>query len=62
MKVTLIKKGLVFAVILLFFSVSVIQSTGTTDVKQIAMPTSSSGNTLYVGGSRPNNYSKIRML
>ena len=37
-KNNLIKKGLVFAVILLFFSVSIIPSTGTTDVKQITMP------------------------
>ena len=54
-----IKKVLVVAVILLFFSVSVIPSTGTTDVKQITMPTAS-GNTLYVGGSGEGNYSKIQ--
>jgi len=53
------KKLLVFGVIVLFLSVSVIPSTGTTDVKQITMPTSS-GNTLYVGGSGPNNYTKIQ--
>ena len=55
----LIKKGVVFAVILLFFSVSVIPSTGTTGVKQITLPISN-GNILYVGGSGPNNYTKIQ--
>ncbi len=53
------KKGLVVAVFLLFFSVSVIPSTGTTDVKQITMLTTS-GNTLYVGGDGPGNYTKIQ--
>ena len=55
----LIKKGVVVAVILLFLSVSVIPSTVTTDVKQITMPTAK-GDTLYVGGSGPNNYTKIQ--
>ncbi len=55
----LIKKGLVVDVILLFFSVSVILSTGTTDVKQSTMPTSS-GDTLYVGGDGLGNYTKIQ--
>ena len=54
-----VKKGLAVAVLLLFISVSVIPSTGTTDVKQMAMPTSS-GNTLYVGGNGTGNYSKIQ--
>jgi len=40
--------------------VSVIPSTGTTDVKQITMPTTSSGDTLYVGGSGPGNYTSIQ--
>ena len=44
---------------ILFISVSVIPSTGTTDVKQITIP-ASSGNILYVGGSGPNNYTKIQ--
>ena len=56
---TYVKKPLAVTIILLFISVSVIPSTGTTDVKQITMPTSS-GNTLYVGGSGPGNYSKIQ--
>ena len=46
----MLRKGLAVAVILLFVSVSVIPSTGTTDVKQITMPISS-GNNLYVGPS-----------
>ncbi|MBA7636880.1 hypothetical protein ES703_44508 [subsurface metagenome] len=56
----LIKKGVVVAVILLFISVSVIPSTGTTVVKKSTMPTFYDGNTLYVGGSGPNNYTKIQ--
>ena len=55
----LIKKGVVISVILLFVSVSVVSSTGTTDVKQITVPTLN-GNTLYVGGSGPNNYTRIQ--
>jgi len=58
-KNNLIKKGLVVAVILLFFSVSVIPSTVTTEVKQITMPTAK-GDTLYVGGNGTGNYSKIQ--
>ena len=38
---------------------SVISSTGTTDVKQITMPTSN-GNTLYVRGNGTGNYTKIQ--
>ena len=53
------KKLLVFGVIVLFLSVSVIPSIGTTDVKQITTP-ATSGNTLYVGGSGEGNYTKIQ--
>jgi len=56
---TRIEKSLAVAVILLFFSMSVIPSTGTTDVKQIAMPTVK-GDTLYVGGNGTGNYTKIQ--
>jgi len=56
---TLIRKPLALAVILLFISVSVIPSTGITDVKQIVMPTTSD-DTLYVGGNGTGNYSKIQ--
>jgi len=55
-----IKKGIVVSVILLFVSVSVIPSTGTIDIEQITMPSSSGNNTLYVGGSGPGNYTKIQ--
>ena len=55
----MIRKGLAVAVILLFVSMSVIPSTGTTDVKQITMP-ATKGDTLYVGGSGPNNYTSIQ--
>ncbi|MCK5261179.1 MAG: right-handed parallel beta-helix repeat-containing protein, partial [Thermoplasmatales archaeon] len=55
----LIKKGVVVAVILLFVSVSVIPSTGTTVVKKSTMPTPL-GNILYVGGNGTGNYSKIQ--
>ena len=54
-----IKKGVVVSVILLFISVSVIPSTGTTVEKKSTTP-ASSGDTLYVGGSGPNNYTKIQ--
>jgi len=56
----LIKKGLVVAVILLFIGVSVIPSTGTTVVKKFTIPSFYDGNTLYVGGNGPGNYSKIQ--
>ena len=56
---TWFKKPLTVAVLLLFISVSVIPSTGTTDVKQIAIP-ASSGDTLYVGGSGLGNYTSIQ--
>ncbi len=56
----LLKKGLVVAVILLFISVSVIPSTGTNTVKKSTIPTFYDGNTLYVGGSGPGNYTTIQ--
>jgi len=55
----LVKKGVVIAVILLFFSVSVIPSTGTTNVKPTTTH-ATSGNTLYVGGNGTGNYSSIQ--
>jgi len=54
------RKGLAVAVILLFFSVSVIPSTGTTDVEKSTTSTFYEGNTLYVGGSGANNYTTIQ--
>ena len=55
-----VKKPLAIAIILLFFSVSVIPSTGTTVEKKSTMPTFYDGNTLYVGGDGPGNYTKIQ--
>jgi len=57
--VSMLKKLLAVTIMILFISVIVIPSTGTTDVKQITMPTNS-GNTLYVGGSGSGNYSTIQ--
>ncbi|GAH12836.1 unnamed protein product, partial [marine sediment metagenome] len=63
----LIKKGLVVAVILLFFSVGVVPSTGlfnddtTPPVTTISFdPPEPDGITLYVGGSGAGNYTKIQ--
>jgi len=53
------KKLLVVGVIVLFLGMSVIPSTGKTDVKQVTMPTTS-GNILYVGGNGTGNYTKIQ--
>ena len=55
----IVKKTLAFTIILLFISVSVIPSTRTTNVKQSGLATLD-GNTLYVGGSGPNNYTTIQ--
>ena len=55
----MLKKGLAVTVILLFISVSVIPSTGTTDVKQFFSP-ASDGNMLYVGGNGAGNYTSIQ--
>ena len=53
------KKVLTFGIIFLFIVTTIVPSTGTTDVKQSATSTSD-GNTLYVGGSGPNNYTRIQ--
>jgi len=53
------KKLLAVGVIVLFLGISVIPSTGITDVKQSTMPTAK-GDTLYVGGNGTGNYSKIQ--
>jgi len=58
-KNNLIKKGVVVAIVLLFVSVSVIPSTGTNIVEK-SSNVSFDGNTLYVGGSGPNNYTRIQ--
>jgi len=54
------KKGLVSAVIFLFMGMSVISSTGTVVEKESTMPIFYDGDTLYVGGSGPNNYTTIQ--
>ena len=59
-RTSLIKKGLVAAVILLFISVSVIPSTATVVEKKSIMLTFYDGDTLYVGGDGSGNYSKIQ--
>jgi len=55
----IVKKALAFTIILLFITVSVIPSTGTNVVKQSTVA-SFDGNTLYVGGSGPGNYTSIQ--
>jgi parallel beta-helix repeat protein len=53
------KKGLAVAVILLFIGMCVVPSTAVTDFKDVST-VGFDGNTLYVGGSGPNNYTKIQ--
>ncbi|UCD13480.1 MAG: right-handed parallel beta-helix repeat-containing protein [Thermoplasmatales archaeon] len=61
MKNNLWKKGLVWGIIVLFFGANIIPSTiGLQEVKTVFMDFNSRGNILYVGGSGPNNYTKIQ--
>ena len=53
------KKLLGVSIILLFFGMSIISSSGIQMDKNIIIP-SSRDNILYVGGSGPNNYSSIQ--
>jgi parallel beta-helix repeat protein len=53
-----VKKYLVIAVILLFIGTIIIPSSGQ-KIEKLSFPTSR-GNTLYVGGSGPGNYSSIQ--
>ncbi|UCD14065.1 MAG: right-handed parallel beta-helix repeat-containing protein [Thermoplasmatales archaeon] len=53
------KKYLTVAAILFFISLSVVSSSGTTAIKHSIMP-NFYGNTLYVGGDGPGNYSRIQ--
>jgi parallel beta-helix repeat protein len=55
----LIIKGLVLSVIVLFFGLAVIQSTGISNIEKTTFK-QSTGITLYVGGSGPNNYTTIQ--
>jgi len=57
MQKSLIKKGLVFTIIILFIGMGITPSTGTVLEKTSIL--SFDGNTLYVGGNGPGNYSKI---
>ena len=58
MQKTLLKKGITLALTFLFIGMSVIPSTGT--VVEKSSTVSFDGNTLYVGGSGPNNYTTIK--
>jgi len=55
----MIRKGLAVAVILLFIGMSVVPSTAVQELKDVST-VSFDGNTLYVGGSGPNNYTTIQ--
>ena len=55
----LLRKTLVIGIILLFIGISINTSTGYGVNKKSVYPISN-GNTLYVGGSGPGNYSKIQ--
>jgi len=57
---SLSKKGLVVAVILLFIGMSVVPSTATVVEKKSTMLTFYDGDTLYVGGDGPGNYTRIQ--
>ena len=60
MKNNCYKKTLVLGIIVLFIGMSVIPSTATNIEVNRSSSTSLDGNTLYVGGSGPNNYSTIQ--
>jgi len=55
---TLIRKGLAIVIILLFVGTAIIPSSGQ-KIEKLSLPMSR-GNTLYVGGSGPGNYSTIQ--
>lgn len=55
----MIKKGLAVAAILLFIGMCVVPSTAVQELKDVST-ISFDGNTLYVGGSGPNNYTTIQ--
>ena len=57
---TYVKKALAVAVILLFIGMSVVPSTADKDIKDKPFQINFDGNTLYVGGSGPNNYTTIQ--
>jgi len=56
----LVRKGIVFGTIVLFFGVGVIPSLGGTIIEKKSNHPIFNGNTLYVGGAGPNNYTQIQ--
>ena len=54
------KKGIVFGIIILFIGMSVVPSTAIKVMIEKPSTASFDGNTLYVGGSGPNNYTSIQ--
>ncbi len=56
----LVRKGLVLVIILLFTGTFAIPSLGGAGVEKNSNPPMSGGNTLFVGGSGPGNYTKIQ--
>ncbi len=55
----LLNKALVIGIIFLFIGLSITTSVAVNTIKQSFMPTSN-GNILYVGGTGPGNYTKIK--
>ena len=56
----MLRKGLVVVVILIFIGMSVVPSTAVKELREKPFPINFDGNTLYVGGSGPNNYTTIQ--
>jgi len=56
----MLRKGLAVAVILLFIGMSVVPSTAVQELREKSLPINFDGDTLYVGGSGPNNYTRIQ--
>ena len=59
MRISLFKKGLVIGILFLFIGAIVLPVTGTISVRKTSN-IMSKGDTFYVGGSGPGNYSKIQ--
>ena len=60
MKKTLFRKGVVFWIIILFFGLAIVPSNAINMSVVKTTMEKVGGNTLYVGGSGPNNYSSIQ--
>jgi len=56
----LVKKGLVLGIIILLIEVGIMQSSGGTYNEKESIRPLLGGNTLYVGGTGPENYTKIQ--